>query len=804
MPTNAGDASASTPIPEFRDILLQVNFDDPKKKQDKEYGKKLISRIYGEQNNQSTIFYYGARAIRWREVWSWAMGRQDMREFTDYLGVDGTKAYVNIDFTPPRVGPQFVETLVNAMAVNEEYPCVTAVDGDSIEEKEARKNAAIYRMHHVQDIDEMQQQTGLQLEAPNAYVPDDPLSAEVYFKLEDRLPKEVDFEEKLEKAMADNEYEILKRRLLRDLIVLNCAGTKIERLANGFVGIRKCIPANMIYNFFISDSGKMELSYIGEVYSLKVRDLRKQYGQSKTKPKGLTEKEIFEICQSANRFNVANRFFYTWTDNYLYSSDRPYDDYSVEVFDCELKVFDTDYYVSKTDAFGKENIQPKKGIPEPTSDKATVLSTNKYTVYRGVWAIKSDKMIYWGYPDVTIKPFMDISESLFSYTINIPNNDGEYVPSLFERAIEPLRLYALCGLRIKQLIAAMAPAGVTFDVERARDIDLGNGNILDLFAILKIRNQTGVVLWSSAGLNPNDRNERPPIEGVANAESVAQLTELNNQRQAAMQEIRSLLGVPLYRDGSDLPPRMGAAVVENQTTNSNNVTDFLKNAYHQVVQETLYKICLIKWDEAVIKNDRTDLMNTVFQVMVEMKPTAYEKQLIENNIAIWSKTIDGNGNPLLSPKDVFRIRQIKNFKLQDMYLASVVESNQRKAQQDKDKREQANIQAQQQTAMLSAQEAAKQQQEKISAEKDMLEFKSTKDKELATVNGLWAAIGKGLVSPDVAMPVIQQLIPNITIPLALENKNMQEGIQQQQMQEQMQQQQEMEPQEQPMQEPQMQ
>lgn len=802
--------------PTFGDPLLQIQFDSPEKKKDKNYGKRIITAIYRQQNNNTSSAFYGGRVVRWREVWDWVMGRQSTKEFLDYTGIDGNQSYVNVDTTPERIGPQFVETLVNSMAVNDEYPCVTAVDDGSMNEKEQERQDALYRMREVGNIDQMQQSAGIALEPPSAYVPDDELSAEVYFKLEAKMPKEIEAEIKLEKVMGDNEYNMLKRRLLRYFIGLNCAGTKIEKEEYGFINIRDSVPGNLIYNFIISDSGKKDLSYIGEVYSLKIRELRKKYGKSDSKPDGLDEKAIFEIAKSANRLNIANRFYYYWNDNYIYAADRPYDDYNIEVFDCEIKVFDTDYYVSKTDNFGKENIQPKKGIPQPTSDKAQVISKNKYTIYRGVWAVKADVMIYWGYPDLVIKPFMDISESLFSYTINIPNNDGDYVPSLFERSLSPLRTISLCELKIKQLIAAMAPAGVSYDVERARDIDLGNGNIIGVFDVLKIRNQTGVVLWSSLGLNPNETNERPPIEGLANAESIQQLTELNNIRTTKIQEVRSLLGVPLYRDGSDLPPRMGAAVVENQTTNSNNVTDFITNAFHQLMQETLYKVCLLQWDDDVIKKGRTDLMNTVYKVGVEMKPTAYEKQLIENNIATWSRTLDGNGNPLLSPKDVFRIRNIKNFKLQDLYLSNVVETNRRRAEDDKSKREQANIQAQQQTAMQSAQAEAKMQSDKIAAEKELAEYKALQDMKVAIVTGSFqiAAKGSDAQMPSWLMPILQQLVPNIQIPIAAENQQYQQQIQQnaiaqqaamQQMQQQPdEEQQEGDQQGQPQQQPQMQ
>lgn len=794
---NPSQSATSSSNPSFGDPLLAAQFDTPEKKKDKNYGKKLITAIYRQQNNNTSSAFYGGRVVRWREVWDWLMGRQSTKEFLDYTGIDGNQSYVNVDTTPNRMGPQFAETLVNAMAVNEEYPCVTAVDDGSLNEKEDERQNALYRMHEVETINQVQQQAGITLEPPNAYVPDDELSAEVYFKLEAKMPKEIEAEQKLEKVMMDNEYEMLKRRLLRYLVGLNCAATKIAREEHGFISIKDCVPGNMIYNFFLSDSGKKELSYIGEVYSLKVRDLRKQYGKTEKRPDGLTEKEIFSIAESANRLNVANRFYYYWNDNFIYNADRPYDDYNVEVFDCEIKVFDTDYYVNKIDSFGKENIQPKRGIPQPTSEKATVISQNKYTIYRGVWAVKADKMLYWGYPDLVIKPFMDITESLFTYTINIPNNDGDYVPSLFERSLSNLRLISVCELKIKQLVSAMAPAGVTYDIARARDLDIGNGNIIGLFDVLKIRNQTGVVLWSSEGLNPNEINERPPIEGIANAESIQQLNELSALRAQAIQEIRSLLGVPLYRDGSDLPPRMGAAVVENQTTNSSNVTDFIKNAFHQLIQETLYKVCLIQWDDEVIRKEKYDLMNTVFQVGVEMKPTAYEKQLIENNIAIWSKTLDGDGNPLLSPKDVFRIRNIKNFKLQDLYLSNVVETNRRRAQEDKAKREQANIQSQQQTAMQAAAAENKMLMQKLDQEADLEERKSRNKKEEIILTGLFELAKNGLQVPPELRQVVSLIVPNISIPLQQENKQMVQGImmeqiQQQQALQQMQEQQESE------------
>lgn len=768
---------AGSPVGQFSDALLQVNFTDPNKKKDKEFGRTLLQRIFKEQNNQSSSFYFGGRNIRWMENWQWAMGRQNMNEFTDYISTEGNKAYSPVDMTQNRIGPQFLGVLIDSMSQNEEYPIVTAIDSGSMSEKEQRKLDALFRMRELDFLKEVQEGAGVQMEPTNAYVPDDELSAEVYFKLEDRLPKEIDFEQMIAKDMADNLYKQKSRQTKKDLIVLNCGCTKVERSENGFIAIRKVTPANLIYNFFMSDSGQMELSYIGEVYSLKVKDLRNKFGKTDSRPDGLTEKAIFEMARTANQFNNANRFIYYWNESYLYATDRPYDDYGIQVFDCEVQSFDADYYVSKTNDFGKENIAPKKGIPEPTSDKAKVIKKDKLTWYRGVWAVKSDQMIYWGLPDLVIRPYMNIAQSLSSYSIQIPNNDGDYVPSLFERGLSPLRKWTLADLKVKQILANMRPSGVAFDIDQMRDLDLGLGNVTSPMEILKIYNQTGNIPFSSLGIMPG-KEQGVPIKELANAGSVQQLQELQVILDSTMQELRSLWGVPLYRDGSDLPPRMGAAVVENQTTNSNNVTDFINFSDKNLWDETLYKCCILHWDDVVIKQGKTELMDTEFQVSVELMPTAYEKQQLERNIQIGMQTIDpSTGKPLLTFKDAFKIRNIKNFKLAEMYLANIEDFNERKNSMDKDRREQANIQSQQASAAQANEQLQKIQQEKLAQEKEIKEFEYTNDKQLKILDIYGQIAGKGLPIPPVIEALMSELYPNIDMPLKMENAEMATNMQ---------------------------
>lgn len=781
--------------------LLQRFFLTPEQKADKERGKKIIKAIYAAQVSNSTdINYFTARAARWINLLLWCKGMQSMNQFLDYFSVvDGNKSWVNIDLTQTRIAAQFVGTLVESMAKNNIYPCVNAIDDGSKSEKEQRMMDALFRMREVETINDLQQQTGVQLEPTNAYVPNDERMARVYFELEDRLPKEIKFEQYLAAIQAAIQFErVLNRKTIFDLVVLNCGVTKIEKLAPKSYTVRKCIPTNMTFNFFMNDTGDCEITQIGEFYNLKVKDFRSRFGKSEDRPEGLTEKQIFELAKTSSTKNIGV-FNFMWDASWAtttYFLSRPYDDCSILVYDCEVNFEEDQYFVSKKDSYGKENLTVKKGVPyqsktkdgkiieQPKPDDTTIIKSSKNTWMRGVYAPYGDTMLYWGKPDLIITPYINVAKPLSAYSINIPNNDGEYVPSLFERIIEPLREYQITKLKRKQLIAQVRPAGIRIDVESARNIDLGNGDSIAWEEVLRIFNQTGTEVWSSKGVDPL-KQEMPAITNTAADDSVRKIMELTNVLAGIVAEIRQLIGVPQYRDGSDVGDRTSGVLQEQQNKSSFNVTDFIQNANNQLWEETFYKLCLLHWNDVVKEEpeSKDDMINTRFQVTVKMKITEYEKGLIEADIQRYSQVIDGNGNPALSPKDAMMIRNIDNYKLACEYLADTVEENRRKAIEDSSRAIKENGEQQQQSLQAKAEFDEQLQDKKLNAEKAMMLFKTQEEMKLATVNGLWQAIGKGIISPEAAAPILQQLIPNITIGIQQENKAQIQSIQMQQQQE---------------------
>jgi hypothetical protein len=786
MNPNQPVQSSSNGKQEFTDILLSVNFDTQQEVLKKETGLKLAQRIYSQQNaSDKDLNFYSARSERWKELDAWATGKQDTKQFLQYMNVvDATKSYLNIDTSPIMVGAQFVSTLVTSMAKNEEYPCVTAVDDGSMTEKERRRLEAYFRMNDAQAINQAEEAAGMKFEPPNPFVPEDELSAEVYFKTEDRLPKEIKLEQKLNAALERARYSrVLKPKGMFDLIVKNFGCIKLDSDGMGGYKMRKCVPANMIYSYFQSDTGDDELGYIGDVYSLKIRDLRRNFG------KYLDEKTLFKLAKSATQQNVGTNFNYEWKDAFNdYNNDRPWDDMSIPVYDFEIKITVNDYYVSKEDKMGKENISERKNKPNPKSPTAKTLFKPKERWYRGVYAIYGQEMIYWGLPDLVLFPFLDHTRGLSSYSVNIPMNMGTYTPSLFERALEPLKEYALVKLQRKKIIAKLRPSGIRIDIESARNVDLGNGQTMQWDEILRIYDTTGTEIYSSRGVNPNER-ENPAITPGAPSDDINKILELTNVLAGLVQEIRGLIGVPMYRDGSDVGDRTAARLAEGQTAASFNVTDHITNGWNQLMEEVLYKCCILEWQKAVKEEaagvDPNDSeVNAQYQISVKMKPTEYQQKLLEQRILQWSQTPDAYGNPLLSPKDVYVIENIKDYKMAQRYLASVIDTNRRRAMEDK-----AQLDKQNQDNQIASAQAANEGAKQLEQQKADLEIAKVtaadKAKQKQTIlSGVFDLLKIGAPIPQGMEPLVKLVLENHAIPLMQENKQIVQGIQQQEMEEQ--------------------
>jgi len=765
------------------DRLLQMHMDKPSKKRSKDYGLKVAQGIFNSADRNSDG-YYGKRYRVWRANREFSMGTNSMKEFMDLLRVEGNQTYVNLDWSTIKIAPKFVEILLGTYLSRREKPVVKATDDMSFSIKEMEKQEAAFRMKNKEQIMALEEQIGHQIESQK-FMPEDEDDLALYFDLEYRLPEEILFETKLKKILDENDYGILKRTLIRDVIDVNFAATKVYFDGNHNIKIKRVKPENLIYNVFETDNGK-DLGYIGEVKPMKISVIRKKYN--------LDEETLFKLAQKASRELKRAENLY-WKDSYKYTELRPYDDYAVLVFDFEVKTTDVEYTVKTENKYGNVLAIPKQGrpvAPEGQELAGEVIESKVMNIYHGVWVCDTEIMLEWNLTSNTIRPYNNGVDAMFSYSIICPNATGALVPSMIEKAMGPIRAMLLIRMKMQQLIALMKPDGFSVDISGFRDVDLGTGNTVEPLQLMKIYDQTGRVFWDSTGDDGQPKSF--PIQQLPNNGNVAQLNTLISQYNFNLDRLREEMGISEYRDGSSVPVKTGLGVMQQQIQSSNSATEYIYDAFTNLMEETTEKVSMMLWDSVVFKATKykemegydLSLLDMTFDVKVEMLPDEQKKAELNN---LMMQALQAGG---ITYEQVFKIKNIEDVKLAELYLAKSMKRAKKEAEEAAQKNSQMNAQIQAQASQQKMQQDAQLTQLESQGKMAVNKTKGDSDKELELIKFATTMYMESLKTGQPLPDEIKQLADSILGTAVQEKmqKQQQEAMTQQQAQQQEAQQQE--------------
>ena len=698
--------------------------DKPSQKRKKDYGLQVAKGIFNSADRNSDG-YYGKRYRVWRANREFSMGTNSMKEFMDLLRVEGNQTYVNLDWSTIKIAPKFVEILLGTYLSRREKPVVKATDDMSDSIKDMEKQEAMFRMKNKEQIEALEKELGHQIESQK-FMPEDEDDIALYFDLEYRLPEEILFETKIKKILDENDYGVLKRTLLRDIIDCNFAATKVYFDANHNIRIKRIKPENLIYNVFETDNGK-DLAYIGYVNPMKISVIRKKYN--------LDEETLFKLAQKASRELKRPENLY-WKDSYKYTELRPYDDYAVLVFDFEVKTVDVEYTVKTENKYGNVLAIPKQGKPMAPAGQelaGEVIEDKMMNIYHGAWVCDTDIMLEWDLTSNTIRPYNNGVDAMFSYSIICPNATGALVPSMIEKAMGPIRAMLLIRMKMQQLIALMKPDGFSVDISGFRDVDLGTGNSVEPLQLMKIYDQTGRVFWDSTG--DDGQPKAFPIQQLPNNGNVAQLNTLISQYNFNLDRLREEMGISEYRDGSSVPVKTGLGVMQQQIQSSNSATEYIYDAFTCVMEETSEKVAMMLWDSVVFKASKykemegydMSLLDMTFDVKVEMLPDEQKKAELNN---LMMQALQSGA---ISYEQVFKIKNIEDVKLAELYLAKSMKRAKKDAEENAQKNSQMNAQIQQQVSQQKMQQDAQLSQLESQGKMAVNKTKGDSDRDLELI-----------------------------------------------------------------------
>ena len=676
--------------------ILNFHLGNSKLKRDTEEGLK-ISKFLQKAYNSG---YFSRRNKKFEKNRKFARGKQPMQEFLDLLNVDGKEAFVNLDMKAPAIAPKFMQVIIGGFMKRDEKVRATAIDPISIERKKYDRDEAEFRMNFGDEVKGIEQQVGIKLMADGGFTPADYDELELYFGLEYQLPEEILFEKGCDYVFYENGWPVIKRKILEDISETGLGATKVGTGPEGKINVRRVVPENSFYGFSNYDDFR-DVSFIGEVLSMKLVDIRNQYPN-------MPEEKIWQLAKQAKQYTQSVK----WDDRFRYSIDRPYDDWTVDVLDYEIKTIDTMMYQAKTNKFGNVIVEKKDKVPQRLGDNKELITKDMYVIYRGVYVLNTDTMLEWGVAKNMIKPSntKGMADAFFSYSVYMHENLDLENMAIPERMETSIRQMTLAHLKIQQLIAKLRPSGLIIDIDSLSDINIGQAKALSPLELQAVYDQTGNIYYKRR-TEDGDSQNGVPIQEAPNTGSVSQIQQLIMVYNHYLDRLRDEIGVNEYREGAQVNPKLGLGVQQSQIQASNNATDFIYDAYLSLYQQTAFKISLLLYDSVSYGGKQYSeylspekVSGKQFDVKIEVMPDEKERQFLEGMI----QTALSAG--MMEFEDAFRIRSIKNTKLAEMYLTKA-KKNKEKAEMEKAQRNsEMNAQSQQQSIQAKAEADAQLQQ----------------------------------------------------------------------------------------------
>lgn len=644
------------------------------------WGLEYLMAMYAKYKRNQTAIPF-SRIAEFRDLRRLADGNQDVRRYQRILldeSKDGSelKGYMNINWDVFNPMPKFLRVVEGMMEQTDHTVVATAVDPTSVSEKEDAKLALEYRMKYKEALEYIDKAMGI--DRSNEYVPESMEELNLYegaggFK----LAKETEIEQGLDYTFYISSWKEIKKKLIRDFMVINCAGTKdyTDPYTNK-VKARYVDPECFIGQYSKHwDHRNME--YAGERIQVPLSEIRKM------KIKGITESDYMNLV---NYYSGKDGNGSYGGENYYYNEDTGasnYDSLLVDVFDGEWMSVNSKYMTTRTTSAGNEmmyeNADGEWGKMYDTEKKKTDKFDIK-VVYKGKWIIGT-KLIYdFGLQyDVPRPGKKEVELSYHLYKLPYRS-----LVSLCETHLHQI---ALAYYRLQNAIAMASPPGIAIEYTSLQNMTLGVDKLKPL-EILRIRRQTGDLIYKATTHKGHNTTGGKPIQELIGGIG-PQLQEFVGVFDLNMGMIRENTGINQIADASAPNPEMSVGGSEMALAATNNALRPIYSAYLNIKERTARNIALrlqllIKHNGEAYKGYMpvigkigvqiisvgADTVDANYYIKYEAKPTDKRKETIKQ-AAIQAMNPDRDGIIGIELTDYLMIERLLeggNLKYAEAYL----------------------------------------------------------------------------------------------------------------------------------------
>ena len=635
-------------------------------KQSVEYGRQVAQAIEGDwfsgtRSGVENRFNTNFNNFRMRRLY--ARGEQPVQKYKDELAINGDLSYLNLDWKPVPIIPKFVDIVVNGMDDKLYDIKAYAQDPESRRVRSKYAEDILRDVQAKQFLNILQADLGLNLfnSSDPQELPENKDELDLHMQLSYKQASEIACEEAITNTLEFNRYQLIKKRLIEDLVVLGMSAVKTNWNRAEGVRVEYVDPTRLVHSYS-EDPNFEDLWYVGEVKPISLADCKKQFPN-------LTPDELERLEQ------------YQGNSNYLYNWNGSKDGNSIYIMYFEYKTYSEQVYKIKKTSTGLEKSLEKPDTFNPEeNDNFERVSRSIEVLYSGAKVLGYDMMLEWKMAENMTRPKSNLVKVNMNYTLAAPQIYQGRVQSLVSRMMGFADMIQLTHLKIQQIISKIIPDGVYLDVDGLAEIDLGNGTTYNAKEALNMYFQTGSILGRSLTTDGEQNIAKVPIQELVKSDGGNKVNSLIQTYQYYLQMIRDVTGLNEARDGSQPNSDSLVGLQKLAAANSNTATKHILNSYLYLTVKTCENIVLRTADSVEFALTEEALKNSIstwnvgqlkdlrqihlydFGIYFDLIPDDQEKEQLEANIQ--ASLQSGS----INLEDAIDIRQINNLKLANQMI----------------------------------------------------------------------------------------------------------------------------------------
>ena len=674
-----------------------------------EYGSQVAMAIEYEWFSQgrTTGNRYLTNWNQFHQLRLYARGEQSIQKYKDELSINGDLSYLNLDWQPVPILSKFVDIVVNGISQKSYDIKAYAQDPASVKKRTEYASKLQEDMVAKEYLDSLKNTLGIDLyQSPDpSVVPENKEELQLHMQLSYKQSLEIAEEEAISTVLAQNKYDLIRRRINMDLTVCGIAASKTNFNTSNGVTVDYVDPAYMVYSY-TEDPNFEDVYYVGELKAITIPELKKEFPN-------ISEEELKRIqSMPGNRSYVTG-----WGD---------YDNNTVQVLYFDYKTYHNQVFkIKQTEQGLMKALEKPDTFNPPENDNFERVSRSIEVLYSGAKVLGTDTMLKWELAENMTRPYADTTKVEMNYSICAPRMYKGRIESLVSKCIGFADMIQLTHLKLQQVLSRMVPDGVYLDMDGLAEVDLGNGTNYNPAEALNMYFQTGSIVGRSLTQDGDINQGKVPIQELNSSSGQAKIAALIQTYQYYLQMIRDVTGLNEARDGST-PDKSTLVGLQKIAANASNVaTRHIKQSSLYITLRIAENIALKLADALQFPLTANSLKNSIstyniqtlqevaslnlhdFGIFLELEPDDEEVAKLEENIQV---AIQKGGIDL---EDAIDLRQIKNLKLANQMLKI-----KRKAKMKQDQlSQQANIKAQADAQAETAEKTAMaevQKQEAIS------------------------------------------------------------------------------------------